>query len=81
MCPDYGLAPRFFGRTLVIKLVPKADPSSGLRAWPTTRDAFHWFPKNFSRIVLSQKSSKNAFLSKNSEKSEPKRARLSYKAS
>ena len=32
-----------FGRTVEIKLATKAKPSSGLRAWPTKRDAFHSF--------------------------------------
>ena len=32
-----------FGQTVEIKLAPKAKPSSGLRAWPTKRDAFHSF--------------------------------------
>ena len=27
----------------LIKLAPKAKPSSGLRDWPTKRDAFHSF--------------------------------------
>ena len=44
----------FFDRTVKIKLAPNAKTSFGLRAWPTTRDAFHWFHKrqpNFEHLA------------------------------